>query len=148
LPPKTTSKIPQRYDVFKLTSASLPTILKKEVQGIANPQQVPTSGADRNILANDIATRVPLSRWLKRDEVKTKWCSRSIPLPMLQLMPQLTLQLMLQQTLQPTPLTTSSTTQLTLPTSREMPPQTQGIMQEFNFLQYRPIAQKEASVNA
>jgi hypothetical protein len=57
------------------------------------------------------------------------------------------LQLMLRQMLQPTPLETSSTTQLTLPTSRETPPQTQGIMQELNILQYRPIAQKGASVN-
>jgi hypothetical protein len=41
--------------------------------GTADPQQVPTPGADRNILANDVAARVPLSRWLKKDEVKTKW---------------------------------------------------------------------------
>jgi hypothetical protein len=59
-----------------------------------------------------------------------------------------TLQLMLWQTLQPTPPVTSPTMQLTLPTSRETPPQTQGIMQEINLLQYRPIEQKEASVNA
>jgi hypothetical protein len=76
---------------------------------------------------------VPLSRWLKRDEVKVKWCSRSTPLPMLQIMLQLTLQPMLRQTLQPTPPAMSLTTQLMLLTSREMPPQTQGIMQELNL---------------
>jgi hypothetical protein len=27
---------------------------------------------DRNVLANDVAPRVPLSRWLKRYEEKTK----------------------------------------------------------------------------
>jgi hypothetical protein len=55
---------------------------------------------------------------------------------------------MLRQMLQPTPPAMSSTMQLMLPTSRETPPQTQGIMQELNLLQYRPIAQKEANVNA
>jgi hypothetical protein len=67
---------------------------------------------------------------------------------MLQLTLQPTLQLMLQQTLQPTLPATLPTTQLMLPTSKAMPPQTPGIMQELNLLQYRPIAQKEASVNA
>jgi hypothetical protein len=52
------------------------------------------------------------------------------------------------QTLQPMPPATSPTTQLMLPTSRETLPQTQGIMQELNLLQYMPIVQKEASVNA
>jgi hypothetical protein len=77
-----------------------------------------------------------------------KWYNRSTPLPMLQLMLQLTLEPMLRQTIQPTPPATSPTTQLTLPTSRETPPRTQGIMQELNLPKYRPIAQKEASVNA
>jgi hypothetical protein len=45
---------------------------KKEVLDIADPQQVPTPGVDRNALTNDVAARVPLSQWLKRDEVKTK----------------------------------------------------------------------------
>jgi hypothetical protein len=58
---------------------------------------------------------------------------------------QLTLQLMLRQMLQPTPPATSLTTQ---PTFRETPPQTQDIMQELNLLEYSPIMQKEASVNA
>jgi hypothetical protein len=45
---------------------------KKEVLDTADPRQVPTPGADRSILANDIIARVPSTRWLKRDEVKMK----------------------------------------------------------------------------
>jgi hypothetical protein len=122
--------------------------LKKEVLDIVDPRQVPILGADCYILTNDIAARVPLSRWLKRDEVKMKWCSQSTLLPMLQLMLQLTPQLLLWQTPQPTAPATSPTMQLTLPTSTETPPQNQGIMLELNLPQYMPIAQKEASVNA
>jgi hypothetical protein len=59
-------------DVFKLTSVSPSLKLKKKVLDIVDQQQVPTTGADQNILANDVVTMVPLSRWLKRDEVKTK----------------------------------------------------------------------------
>jgi hypothetical protein len=44
----------------------------KEVLDTADPQQVPTPGVDRNVLTNNVVTRVPLSQWLKRDEVKTK----------------------------------------------------------------------------
>jgi hypothetical protein len=108
--------------------------LKKEALDTVDLQQVLTPRADQNILANDAAARVPLSPWLKKDEVKTKSCSWSILLPMLQLMLQLTLQPMPHQTLQSTPLTTSPTTQLTLPTFGETPPQTQEIMQELNLL--------------
>jgi hypothetical protein len=46
--------------------------LKKKVLDIVDPRQVPIPGADRIILANNAAARVPLSQWLKRDEVKTK----------------------------------------------------------------------------
>jgi hypothetical protein len=60
-----------------------------------------------------------------RDEAKTKWYSQSIPLPTLQLMLQPTLRLMLKQT---TLLAMSLTTQPMLPTSREMPLQTQDTM--------------------
>jgi hypothetical protein len=67
-----TSKILRQYDVFKPTSVSPLPRSKKEVLGIADPQQVPIPGADRNVLANDVSARVPLSRWLKRGEVKTK----------------------------------------------------------------------------
>jgi hypothetical protein len=31
-----------------------------------------TLGADQNTLVSDVATMVPLSSWLKRDEVNTK----------------------------------------------------------------------------
>jgi hypothetical protein len=72
LPPSTTSKVLLRYDNFKRMSVSLPLRLKKQVLDIVDQQQVPTPGADRNILANDAAAMVPFSRWLKRDEVKTK----------------------------------------------------------------------------
>jgi hypothetical protein len=65
-------KILWRYDIFKLTSASPLPKLKKEDMDIVDPRRVPIPGADRNILANDTVARVPLSRWLKRDEVKTK----------------------------------------------------------------------------
>jgi hypothetical protein len=53
-------------------SASLPLRSKKEVLDTANPQQVPTPGADRSVLASDVVAKVPSTRWLKRDEVKTK----------------------------------------------------------------------------
>jgi hypothetical protein len=72
LPPETTLKIFQRYNVLKPTSVSPLHRSKKEVLGTADPQEVPTPGADRNVLTNDVAARVPLSRWLKRGEVKTK----------------------------------------------------------------------------
>jgi hypothetical protein len=65
-------KILQRYDVFKPTSASPLLKSKKEVLDTADPQEVPTPGVDRNVLANDIVARVPSTRWLKRDEAKTK----------------------------------------------------------------------------
>jgi hypothetical protein len=65
-------KILQRYDVFKPTSASPLLKSKKEVLDTADPQEVPTPGVDRNVLTNDIVARVPSTRWLKRDEAKTK----------------------------------------------------------------------------
>jgi hypothetical protein len=55
------------------TFVSLPHRSKKEVLDTVDLQQVLTPGVDRNVLANDVAARVPLSQWLKRDEVKTKW---------------------------------------------------------------------------
>jgi hypothetical protein len=53
-------------------SVSLLPRLKKEVLDIVGQLQAPTPGADWNILANDVVAMVPLSQWLKRDEVKTK----------------------------------------------------------------------------
>jgi hypothetical protein len=61
-----------RYNVSKLTSVSPPPRSKKEVLDIVGQLQAPTPGADQNIFTNDAVARVPLSRWLKRDEVKTK----------------------------------------------------------------------------
>jgi hypothetical protein len=51
---------------------SPPLRSKKVVLDIVGQLQAPTLGADRNILANDAVAMVPLSEWLKRDEVKTK----------------------------------------------------------------------------
>jgi hypothetical protein len=47
---------------------------KKEVLDTADLQQVPTpeAEADRSILASDVVARVPSTRWLKKDETKTK----------------------------------------------------------------------------
>jgi hypothetical protein len=47
---------------------------KKEDLDTADPQQVPTpeAKADRSVLANDVEARVPLTRWLKKVEAKTK----------------------------------------------------------------------------
>jgi hypothetical protein len=46
--------------------------LKKEVLDTADPQKVPTPEADRSILASDVVAKVPSTRWLKKDEAKTK----------------------------------------------------------------------------
>jgi hypothetical protein len=56
----------------KLMSVSPPLRLKKEVLDIVGQLQAPTPGADQNILANDAVAMIPLSWWLKRDEVNTK----------------------------------------------------------------------------
>jgi hypothetical protein len=61
-----------QYGVFKLISASPPLRSKKEALDTADQLQALTLGADQNTLASDVATLVPLSLWLKRDEVKTK----------------------------------------------------------------------------
>jgi hypothetical protein len=45
---------------------------KKEVLDIEDPQQVPTTEADRSIRASDVVARVPSTQWLKKDEAKTK----------------------------------------------------------------------------
>jgi hypothetical protein len=61
-----------QYGVSKLISASPPLKSKKEALDTADRPQALTPGADRNILASDAVAMVPLSQWLKRDEVKTK----------------------------------------------------------------------------
>jgi hypothetical protein len=134
LPLKITLKILQRSDVSKPTFASPLLRSRKEVLDTAGPQQVPTPGVDWNVLANDVVARVPSIQWLKRDEVKTKWYSRSILLLTLQLMLQPTLWLMLQQTLRPMWLAMPLTMQPMLPTSRETSLQTQDTMQELSLL--------------
>jgi hypothetical protein len=45
---------------------------KKEVLDTADPQQVLIPGVDLSVLDSDIVAKVPSTRWLKRDEVKTK----------------------------------------------------------------------------
>jgi hypothetical protein len=35
-------------------------------------QQVPIQEADRSVLVSDVVARVPSTRWLKKEEVKTK----------------------------------------------------------------------------
>jgi hypothetical protein len=59
LPLLITSKILQRSDVSKPTFASPLHRSKKEVLDVTDLQQVPTPGVDRNVLANDVAARVP-----------------------------------------------------------------------------------------
>jgi hypothetical protein len=61
-----------RYDISKLTFASSPLRSKKEALDTVDRPQVPTPGVDRNVLVNSVVTTVPLSKLLKRDEVKTK----------------------------------------------------------------------------
>jgi hypothetical protein len=58
-------------------------------------QQVPIPEADRSVLASDVVARVPSTQWLKKEEAKTKLCSRLTPLPTLQPMLQPTQRLML-----------------------------------------------------
>jgi hypothetical protein len=65
-------KIPQWSGVSKPTSASPLLRSKKEVLDIANLPQVLIPEADLNVLDSDVVARVPLTRWLKRDEVKMK----------------------------------------------------------------------------
>jgi hypothetical protein len=47
---------------------------RKEVPDTADPKQVPTleAEADRSILAIDVVAKVPSTRWLKKDETRTK----------------------------------------------------------------------------
>jgi hypothetical protein len=51
-----------------------PLRLRKEVPNTADPKQVPTpeAEADRSVLAINVVARVPSTRWLKKDETKTK----------------------------------------------------------------------------
>jgi hypothetical protein len=53
-------------------STSLLLRLKKEALAAVDRQQVLTPGVDWNVLVNNVVIMVPLSQWLKRDEVKMK----------------------------------------------------------------------------
>jgi hypothetical protein len=59
-------------DVSKPMSASPLLRSKKEVRDMADPQQFPTPEADWSVITSNVAARVPSTRWLKRDEAKTK----------------------------------------------------------------------------
>jgi hypothetical protein len=65
-------KILQRSDVSKPTSVSPLLRSKKEVLDTTDPQQVPTLEEDPSVLVGDVVARVLSTRWLKRDEAKTK----------------------------------------------------------------------------
>jgi hypothetical protein len=45
---------------------------RKEAPDTGDLQQVPIPEAYRSILASDVVARVPSTRWLKKEEVKTK----------------------------------------------------------------------------
>jgi hypothetical protein len=45
---------------------------RKEAPDIVDLRQVLILEADRSILTNDVVARVPSTRWLKKEEVKTK----------------------------------------------------------------------------
>jgi hypothetical protein len=65
-------KILQWSDVSKPTSASPLLRSKKEDLDTADPKQVPIPGVDLSVLDNNVVAKVPSTRWLKRDEAKTK----------------------------------------------------------------------------
>jgi hypothetical protein len=46
--------------------------LRKEALDIVDLRLVPIPEADRSVLARDIVARVPSTRWLKKEEAKTK----------------------------------------------------------------------------
>jgi hypothetical protein len=136
--------------ILQRSGASKPTFVlqllrsRKEARDTVDLRQVPIPEADRSVLASDVVARVPSTRWLKKEEVKMKSCSRVTPLLMLQPMLQQTQRLMLQQT----PRLMSLAMQPMLLTSRETLPQIQDAMQELSLFRSRPIVQKEVGVTA
>jgi molybdopterin biosynthesis enzyme len=46
--------------------------LRKEVLDTVDLQQVPIPEADHSVLASDVVAEVPSTRWLKKEEAKTK----------------------------------------------------------------------------
>jgi hypothetical protein len=45
---------------------------RKEALDTVDLQQIPIPEADRSVLASDIVATVPSTRWLNKEEVKTK----------------------------------------------------------------------------
>jgi hypothetical protein len=117
---------------------------RKEAPDTVDLQQVPIPEADRSVLTSDVVAWVPSTQWLTKEEVKTKYCSRLIPMLTLQPMLQPTQRLMLQRT----PQLMSPTMQPMLLTFKETLPQIQDAMQELSLLRSRPVVQREVSVTA
>jgi hypothetical protein len=69
---KTTLKILQRSGASKPTFVLQLLRSRKEAPDIVDLRQVPIPEADRSVLASDVVVRVPSTRWLKKEEVKTK----------------------------------------------------------------------------
>jgi molybdopterin biosynthesis enzyme len=45
---------------------------RKEALDTVDLRQVPIPEADQSVLASDVVAQVPSTRWLKKEEVKTK----------------------------------------------------------------------------
>jgi hypothetical protein len=65
-------KILQQSSASKPTSVSQLLRSRKEATDIVDLQQVPIPEANRSVLASDVIARVPSTRCLKKEEVKTK----------------------------------------------------------------------------
>jgi hypothetical protein len=65
-------KILQRFGASKPISVLQLPRLRKEAPDTVDLQQVRIPEADRSVLANNVIARVPSTRWLKKEEVKTK----------------------------------------------------------------------------
>jgi molybdopterin biosynthesis enzyme len=65
-------KILQQSGASKPTSLLQLLRLRKEVLDTVDLQQVPIPEADHSVLASDVVAEVPSTRWLKKEEAKTK----------------------------------------------------------------------------
>jgi molybdopterin biosynthesis enzyme len=65
-------KILQQSGVSKPMSVLQLLRSRKEALDTVDPRQVPIQEADQSVLASDIVARVPSTRWLKKEEAKTK----------------------------------------------------------------------------
>jgi hypothetical protein len=65
-------KILQQSGDSKPTSVLQLLRSRKEALDTVDLWQVPIPEADQSILASDVVARVPSTRWLKKEEVKTK----------------------------------------------------------------------------